>query len=473
MTRDPIVMRPAKKQVRPKRRGSSLSRVRDKDRRHHLHANTNPVEFAKTGPVMLSRGKGIYLYTDDGHKVIDGLSGGWCTHLGYGNPRLCKAAVQAMRQLSYTLTFGGRSNPWAARLSHEMAALSPPQYQHFFFSSTGSDAVESAIKLALYYWHLRNSPSKRAIISRDLAYHGNTLFAAHLIGADGYGAQYGFPLTDLVHRATSPYWYRFGRNQSPDQFGKTAAASLEAKLLEIGPENVAAFIAEPIQATLGLVIPPRTYWPEIQRICAKYDVLLIADEIVTGMGKTGRMFGFESFSFEPDLFTLAKGFSSGYFPISCVGIGNKISSVLQKADRVFAHGFTHCGHPVGCAIALEAIAVLQQERLIDAVHADIGPRVCNRLQDFLNFGCVGEVSCKGVIGAIEIDASRIGAGGHAESLALGARIGDIAWKKGLHVRPIGTTLAMMFPLISKKRQIDAAFAILKDSIAEAQKSAGM
>ena len=444
----------------------TLSQLRESDRRHHLHANTNPVQFARTGPTLIERAQGICLYAEGGHEVIDGMSGGWCTHLGYGNERLCRVAFEAMRQLSYTLTFGGRTNPWAAALSDKLASITPRQYKHFFFASTGSDAVESALKMALYYWHLRGQPSKRAIISRDLAYHGNTLFAAHLIGAPGYGSQYGFPLTDLVHRAAAPYWYRFGRSQSPESFGLAAASDLESKIQQLGPGNVAAFIAEPIQATLGLVIPPASYWPEVQRICERYEVLLIADEIVTGMGKTGNLFGFESFGFEPDLFTLAKGFSSGYFPISCVAVGSKVAQVLQQADRPFIHGFTHCGHPVGAAVALESIAVMEEEHLLEHVRGDVGPYFAQRLQEFLAFPCVGEVQSIGIIGAIEIDITKIRPGTLDDSVALGNKIGDLAWQRGLNVRPIGTTLAMMLPLIVTKEQVGKAIDILKASIAE-------
>ena len=448
---------------------SNTDELKQQDKRHHFHANNNPVRFAKDGPSLISKAEGIYIYTDKDHKVIDGMSGGWCTNIGYGNERLSKAAYDTMRRLSYSLTFGGNTNPWAAALSDKMAAITPEQYQQFFFASTGSDAVESAIKMALYYWHLRDQPKKRAIIGRDLAYHGNTLFAAHLVGAEGYGADFGFPLTDLVHRVESPYWYRYGKGRSPESFAVDAAAALEQKILELGPENVAAFIGEPIQATLGLIIPPNNYWPEIQRVCEQYDVLLIADEVVTGMGKTGNMFGFQSFDFQPDLFTLAKGFSSGYFPISAVAIGAKVGELFKNTDKYFVHGFTNCGHPVGSAIALENIAVLEDEGLINRVKNDTGPYLESRLKEFLEFPCVGEVRSIGIIGAIEIDITKIKLGTLSESVSLGVKIGEIAWKNGLNARPIGTTFGMMFPMIITREQIDDAIDILKKSFKEALK----
>lgn len=445
---------------------NSFGELSEKDRLHHLHANTNPVEFFRDGPVLITRGEGVYIYTANGDKVIDGMSGGWCTNVGYGNERLCKAAYEAMKQLSYTLTFGGRTNPWAAELSARMAAITPEQYEHFFFSSTGSDAVESAIKLALYHWHLSGRPEKRLIIGRNLGYHGNTLFAAHLAGEEGYGSQYGFPLTDIVHKVESPYWYRFANGRSRDDFGRDAAAALEKKIKELGPQNVAAFIGEPIQATLGLIIPPKTYWPEIQRICERYDVLLIADEIVTGMGKTGHQFGFQTFGFEPDLFTLAKGLSSGYFPISCVAVGSKVAEVFLSSNRPFIHGFTNCGHPVGAAVVLENIAVIEEEGLIDKVRQDTGPHLAARLKEFLQFPFVGEVSSSGIIGSIEIDITKVRPGTLSDSVALGAKIGEVAWKKGVNARPIGTTLGMMFPMIITTAQIDVAIGMLNDAFSE-------
>jgi putrescine aminotransferase len=438
----------------------------DSDKRHHFHAHINPVQFAKTSPTIIARAEGVYLYTSDGQKIIDGRSGGWCTNIGYGHERVCRAAYEAMKQLPYSLTFGTQTNPWVAALSAKMAAISPKQYEHFFFGSTGSDAVETALKMALYYWHLRGQPKKRAIISRDLAYHGNTLFASHLVGEAGYGSQFGFPLTDMVHKVDSPYWYRFGKGLSPEAFGLSAAQALEKKIQELGADNVAAFIAEPVQATLALVIPPASYFPEIQRICQKYDVLFIADEVVTGLGKTGRMFGFQSFGFEPDLFTLAKGLSSGYFPMSGVAIGAKVGDLFERTDRSFRHGYTYCGHPVGAAVTLENIAVIEEEGLVEKVRNETGPYLASRLKEFLEFPFVGEVTSIGIIGAIEIDLTKVRAGATlADSEALGEKIADSAWTRGLSARPVGSTYAMMFPMIISKQQIDEAIDILKDVFA--------
>lgn len=438
-----------------------------RDRDHHLHANTNPVEFRRSGPILIEQAQGIRIRTSDGHELIDARSGAWCVNVGYGNERICNAAHKAMRQLSYSLSFAGRTNPWAAELSYKMAEITPRQYQRFFFGSTGSDAVETAIKLALYHWHLRGQPTKRAIIARELAYHGNTLFAAHLIGEADYGRQYGFPLTDLIHHAPAPYHYRHGRGQSVEAFGIAAARAIEEKIVTIGPENVAAVIGEPIQASLGLVIPPESYWPEVRRICDRYDILLIADEVVTGMGKTGDMFGFESFSFEPDMFTLAKGFSSGYFPISCVGLGQKVDDVLHAHDRPFVHGFTNCAHPVGAAVALENIAVIEEEKLLSRVKSHTGPYLAARLAGLCDFPFVGDIASRGIMAGIELDIGRVRKSSRPENEALGVSIAEIAWSLGLSARPLGTTFALIFPLIMTNDDIDEALDILEKAFAQA------
>ena len=441
--------------------------LKEKDRLHHYHPVTNPVQLTKEGPKITSSAKGIYAYTDDGRQLIDGASGAWCTNIGYGNERLCEAAFETMKQLSYNLVFGGGSNPWAAALSDKLASLTPASFQHFFFASTGSDAVESAIKMAWYYWRQRGQNKKRAILGRKHSYHGNTIVAASLTGIDLFHTSFQLPLAGIYH-ADSPYWYRYGRGRSLEEFGLEAAASLERRIKEIGPENIAAFIGEPIQASSCMIIPPRNYWPEVQRICERNDILLIADEVVTGFGKTGNLFGFQSFDFEPDLFTMAKGLSSGYFPMSSVAIGEKVSDVLLQCDEPFFHGFTNCGHPVGAAVTLENIAVIEEEKLLENVKDTIGPYLNRRLTEFLDFSCVGEVRSLGVMGAIEIDLSHNKSTTHADSVALAAKICDIAEQKGLITRQL-EVIAFAFPMIITKAQIDDAIAILKDAFTEALK----
>lgn len=429
------------------------------DRNHHLHPMTNPVSFFKKGPDMVARAEGVYLYTSDGRKILDMGSGLANVNIGYGNVRLCEAAFDTMRQLSFSHGIHGRSNPWTAALSARLADITPEQYQYFFFASTGSEAVESAVKMALRYWRVRGKPQKRAFISRRGSYHGNTLFASGLTGIAGYHTPFGLPIGDLVHYADSTCWYREGNGRSKSQFGEDLVSALEKQIQEIGPENIAAFVGDPIPAA---IIPPEGYWRGVRRLCDRYDILLIADEVVCSFGKTGRMFGFENFDYEPDLIVVAKGITSGYFPLSAVGIGAKIGELMQKTDEMFAHVFTNCGHPVGAAVALENIAVIQEQRLMDRVRDDIEPYFESRLKELLEFPCVGETQVFGVFGRIEIDLS---GASHAENDAFFDRVVDIAWKKGVATKGSANTFCL--PMIITREQIDEGIAVLKEAIAEA------
>lgn len=438
--------------------------VAEQDKRHHLHPYTNPVALSKNGPDVIVRAEGIYLYTSEGRRIMDIGSALHNVNIGYGNRRLCQAAFDVMQQLSFSQTVVGRSNPWTAMLSAKLAEITPNSFQHFLFASTGSEAIECALKLALRYWRLRGQPKKRAIISRRLSFHGNTLFTASLTGIEAYHTQFGLPFTDQIHYADAPYYYRDGKGRSKEQFGLDVAQALEEQILKIGPENIAALVGEPIQVAGGTIIPPSTYWPEVRRICTKYDILLIVDEIITGFGKTGQMFGFQSFDFEPDLFAMAKGLSSGYFPISAVGVGAKVSDVLQSADEVFAHVFTNSGHPVGAAVALENLAVIEEQGLVEKVRTEIGPHFAQRLQELVEFPCVGEVRSMGVLGVIEFDLSKGGNPASKEQqTALLAKMGTITWRRGLANRGNG----MCLPMTITKEQIDEAIGILKESITEA------
>lgn len=444
---------------------NNIEELKTFDVQHHYHPVTNPVQLAK-GAVMIDRAEGIYIYTSDDQKIIDGMAGLNCVNIGYGNTRLCDAAYQVMSQLSFGHTFGGQTNRWASALSKKLATITPDYYQHFFFSSTGSDAIETSLKMAFHYWRLRGQVNKKAVISLQHSYHGNTIVATNLTGIDHYHTQFGLPLAGMIHHADSPYWYRYGRGRSPQEFGLETAHSLARKIKEIGPENIAAVIGEPIQVTGGMIIPPDNYWQEVQQVCEKYDILLIADEVGTGFGKTGHLFGCQAFGFQPDLLVMAKGISSGYFPVASVGIGSKVDEVLQNDNAYFLHGFTNCAHPVGAAVALENIAVIEEQKLVEKVKNEIGPYLADRLAGFIAFPCVGEVRSLGVLGAIEIDVAKIKSASQADSVALAAKIADTALKKGLVARPLGTSIGLMLPMIITKTQVDDVIRILKEAFTE-------
>lgn len=436
----------------------------EQDQQHHFHPMTNPTLLSKQTGVMVDRADGIFIYTNDNRQIMDVGSGLGNVSLGYGNTRLCDAGYKAMQQLSFGHSLFGRSNPWIAALSDVLAQITPDTFQRFFFASTGSEAIESSIKIALHYWRLRGQPEKRAIISRRHSYHGNTIIATGLTGMDSFHSQFGLAFTDNIYHADSPYSYRYARGRSSQEFGLEVAASLERQIREIGAENIAAFVGDPIQTGGGTIIPPESYWPEIRRLCDHYDILLIADEVFSGFGKTGQWFGFQNFGFEPDLFCMGKGLTSGYFPLSSVAISEKVDDVLQGSDAVFSHVFTNCGHPVGAAVALETIAFIQEECLVEKIRDDIGPYFAKRLKEFQVFPCVGEVRSLGVLGAIEIDLTCMNQEATlADSEALMNKFIDIAWKKGLAIRGGGLTL----PMIITREQIDQMIDILMESLTEA------
>jgi putrescine---pyruvate transaminase len=444
-----------------------VAAVADQDKRHHLHPMTNPVTLREHGPEMVVRANGVYLYLEDGRQVIDLHSSLANVNIGYGNLDVCNAAYAALQGLSYGHTIVGRSNPWAAALGAKLAEITPAQYQQFFFASSGSEANESAVKMALYYWRLRGQPSKRAVISRCGSYHGSTIFTSSLTNNWApFHSQFGLPLTDLIHHTQCTNWYTEGKGRTREKFTQDLLVALEKKIQEIGPSNIAAFIGESIQTPY--IIPHEDYWPGVRRLCDRYDILLIADEVVSGFGKTGKMFGFENFAFEPDLFTMAKGITSGYFPLSAVAVGKEVSDVMQRSNEMFAHVFTNSGHPVGAAIALANLAVIKDQALMARVKNEIAPYFGLRLQELREFPFIGEVRHLGVMAAFEIDLNRVNPSVDAKKNAeLGEKIGVIAWRRGAFVRG-GCYLCL--PMIITKEQIDEGVDILKASIAEAAAS---
>lgn len=432
------------------------------DALHHLHPMTNPVALEMSGPEMVVRAEGVYLYLEDGRRVIDAHSNLANVGIGYGNQKVCEAAYKAMQTLSYDHTLLGRSNPWAAQLSAKLAEITPEQYRSFFFASSGSEANESAIKLALYYWRLKGKPEKRKIIARRGAYHGGTLFATGLTGLEFFRKQFGSPVSDLIYHTESTHWYLEGKGRSPDEFCRDLIVALDKKILELGPDTVAAFFGEAFQT--GYIVPHEMYWREVRRLCDRYDILLICDEIVSGIGRSGKMFGFENFAYEPDLFTMAKGLTSGYFPLSAVAVGARVGELLRSTNEVFAHVFTNSGHPVGAAVALANLAFIEERGLVNRVRDDIGPYFSRRLHELLSFPCVGQVRCFGVMGALEIDAQRVDpAAPETKSAEMLEKIATRCWQNGAYVRA-GALLCL--PMIISRGEIDAIMDILKGAVQE-------
>ena len=284
------------------------------DARHYLHPFTDFRALAAEGSRIITRAEGVYLYDSEGRQILDGMSGLWCVNIGYGRNELADVAARQMRELPFYNSFFKSAHPPAIELSRQLAELTPPQFKRVFYTNSGSEANDTIVRMARRYWDLMDQPKRSVIISRINAYHGSTMAGASLGGMSAMHAQGGLPIPDIVH-IEQPYWYENGIDVTPAEYGLRAARRLREKIEELGPERVAAFIGEPIQGAGGVIIPPDTYWPEIQRICREYGILLIADEVICGFGRTGRWFGCEHFGFEPDFMTIAKGLTSGYQPL--------------------------------------------------------------------------------------------------------------------------------------------------------------
>ncbi len=377
--------------------------MRELDRLHHLHAFTDSKAMQQDGGTrVITKAEGVYVWDSEGNRFLDGMAGLWCVSLGYGRKELIEAAQQQLSQLPYYNTFFNCSPEVTIRLAAKLAEQTPEGITQFFFCNSGSEANDSIIKLVRLYWNLMRQPRKKMFIARHYAYHGVTVATASISGLTDMHPQWDLPLPNFVSHVDAPYWYKHGGDLTPDEFGIQCARALENRILELGPETVAAFIGEPVYGAGGVMVPPPTYWPEVVRICQKYDVLLCADEVVCGFGRTGQWFGSQTFGIKPDFMTMGKGLSSGYMPISAVGVHERIAKVLREKAGEIVHGFTYSGHPVAAAVALRNLQIIEEENLVKRVREDIGPYFQQKLGGLLDHPLVGEVRGIGLLGAVEI-----------------------------------------------------------------------
>ena len=415
------------------------------DRKHHVHPFTNHREMHKTGARIVTGAQGIYIYDSDGNRYLDGMSGLWCVNIGYGRHELAEVAKLQMEQLPYYNSFFHTAQLPAVELAEVLAEVTPPQYSRVFFGCSGSDGNDTVVRLVRYYWQLQGQPGRSIIISRENAYHGSSMAGASLGGMQSMHAIGGLPIPDIAH-IMQPY-YRPGAGLSADEFGLQAAQALETRILELGPDRVAAFIAEPVQGAGGVIIPPATYWPEIQRICRKYDLLLVVDEVICGFGRTGEWFGSQRYQIEGDVMTMAKGLSSGYQPIGAVMIADKVAAVLEQGEE-FTHGYTYSGHPVACAVALKNIQLMRTERIIEQARDNTMDYLQQQIRLLGAHPLVGEARGVGFLGAVELVADPAGQG------RAGRVCRDVCAENGLIMRAVGDTMILCPPLIISQLQID-------------------
>ena len=442
----------------------STSEWQAADAAHYLHPFTDFKSLAASGSRVIVSADDIYLRDSDGHRILDAMSGLWCVNVGYGRTELIEAATKQLTTLPFYNSFFQTATPPAIELAELLAQVTPPQFKHVFFSGSGSEGNDTVVRMVRRYWDLLGQPERSVIISRRNAYHGSTMAGASLGGMSGMHEQGGLPIPGIVH-IEQPFWFEHGQGMSRDAFGLKAAGWLEDKILELGADRIAAFIGEPVQGAGGVIVPPDTYWPEIQRICDKHGVLLVSDEVICGFGRTGHWFGCEHFGFQPDLMTFAKGVTSGYVPLGGVMVGDRIARVLIEQGGEFNHGYTYSGHPVACAVALANIRVLQRDCIVARVRDDTGPYLAAQFATLTEHPLVGEVQTCGLMGAVQLvkdkatDTSKSAT--FAPELGIGMVCRGHCFGNGLIMRAVGDRMIVAPPLVITRAQIDEMMALIR------------
>ncbi len=430
------------------------------DAAHFLHPFTDFGALAQKGSRIITKAEGIYLWDSEGKKILDAMSGLWCVNVGYGQPALIDAATRQMKELAFYNAFFQTATPPAIELAELLSQVSPPQFQHVFYSSSGSEGNDTIVRMVRRYWDILGQPDRQVIIGRKNGYHGSTMAGASLGGMSYMHAQGGLPIPNIVH-IDQPYWFENGRGMDPAEFGKVAAGWLEAKILEVGPEKVAAFIGEPVQGAGGVIVPPDTYWPEIQRICDQYGILLVSDEVICGFGRTGNWFGCQTMGTKPDLMTFAKGVTSGYVPLGGVLVGDRVAKVLIEQGGDFNHGYTYSGHPVACAVAIANIRLIQQLRLVEHVREDVGPYLAQQFATLRDHPLVGSTETCGLMGAILLVKDKAKGEAFPGELEVGMVCRGHCFGNGLIMRAVGDRMIIAPPLVITRAQVDEMMALIR------------
>ena len=433
----------------------------------HFHSFTNLATHPEVGPLVITKGDGVFVEDDRGNRYLEAVSALWCASLGFSNERLAKAGCEALRGLPYYHTFTGRSNPAVIALANKLLSIAPVPMSKVFFANSGSEANDSAVKLIWYYHNAIGKPEKKKIIARRNAYHGVTVASASLSGLVTNHRDFDLPIHNILH-TDCPHYFRYAEpGESEEDFATRLADNLEKLILEEGPETVAAFFAEPVMGAGGVLPPPATYFEKVQKVLAKYDVLLVADEVVCGYGRTGEMFGSTTFGMKPDILTTAKGLSSGYAPISAVMVNEKVYAPIARNSGTigtFGHGFTYSGHPVSCAIALETLKIYEEDNVVGHVQS-LMPQFWKALRSYEGRKYVGEVRGVGLVGAIELYADPENRTSFDPAVKAGPRLVEIGLTQGLIVRALGDTIVFCPPLIITAEELDDLFARFERTMA--------
>ncbi|WP_377845229.1 aspartate aminotransferase family protein [Bosea sp. UC22_33] len=436
-----------------------LSNVAVRDIETLVHPYTNLATHRQTGPLILESGKGIYVYDSSGKEYIEGMAGLWCTSLGYSNQELVETAYEQMKKLPFTHIFGGRSHDPAIELAEKLKEIAPVPISKVFYGASGSDANDTQVKIVWYLNNALGRPQKKKIISRLKGYHGVTVASASLTGLPNNHIDFDLPLPGILH-TSCPHHYRFAEpGESEQDYSSRLAAELEEMILREGPDTVAAFIAEPVMGAGGAIIPPEGYFEKINAVLAKYDILFISDEVITGFGRTGKMFGTETYGLNADSISLAKQITSAYFPLSAVMMNDKIYDVLVDQSRkigTFGHGNTYAGHPVGCAVAVKTLEIYQRDRIVEHVEK-VSPTFLRRLIKLNEHPLVGEAKGVGLIGGAELVKDKQTKASFETKKGVGAKAVAYALEEGFITRAMGDRLAFCPPLVINEAEIEEMF----------------
>jgi putrescine aminotransferase len=422
------------------------------DTAHHMHPFTTGDELAEKGARVITRAKGVFITDSEGEEILDGMAGLWCVNIGYGRDELSEVAARQMRELPYYNTFFQTTHVPAIALAAKIAELAPGDLNHVFFAAGGSEANDTNIRMVRTYWDAKGKPDKKVIISRKNAYHGSSVGSASLGGMSGMHAQGGLPIPD-IHHINQPDWWAEGGEMSPEDFGLARARELEEAILELGEDRVAAFIAEPVQGAGGVIVAPDSYWPEIQRICDKYEILLVVDEVICGFGRTGSWFGSQTLNIRPDIMTIAKGLSSGYQPIGGSVVSDEVAAVLGSVE--FNHGYTYSGHPVAAAVALENLRIMEEEGIVDHVRDVAAPYLAEKWHGLADHPLVGETKIVGMMASLALTPDKASrAKFAADAGTVGYICRERCFANNLIMRHVGDRMVISPPLVITPEEID-------------------
>jgi 4-aminobutyrate--pyruvate transaminase len=446
---------------------ATLSNFAARDVETLLHPTTNLATHRSTGPLILERAEGVHVWDQSGKSYIEGLAGLWCTGLGYGNQELIEAAREQMAKLSFTHLFGGRSHEPAIALAEKLKEIVPAPTSKIFFTSSGSEANDTQIKLAWYYNNARGKTKKKKIISRTKAYHGTTIATASLTGLPVFHADFDLPMARVLHTDTPHHWRNAEEGESEEAYADRLAQSLEDLIEREGGDTIAAFIAEPVMGAGGVLVPPRTYFEKVQAVLARHDIAFIADEVICGFARTGRMFGSETFGIKPDTVTMAKAISSAYVPLGAITVPEHVyAAMLDESKKIgmFAHGFTYSGHPVACAVALKTLEIYKRIDIVRHVQR-VAPVFDLRLKALGEHPLVGEARGIGLLGGLELVRDRRTRESFDPRQGVGPKTVAFAQEEGLIVRSVaGDTIAVCPPLIIDGAEINAMFDALERAL---------